>query len=84
MGKAIIRVTPELIIGHMLRLQGYELTQTRVEALVSGRDTLVFEVESPDLPDEPTERQITPVYESMTDEQGRYWYRLVRIEGAEP
>lgn len=82
MGKAIIRVTPELIITGLLCLGKYTLVGTRVASLFVGRDVLTFEVESPDLPDEPTEREITPVYESMVDDQGRYWYRLVRIDGA--
>ncbi len=84
MGKAVVRVSSDVIIHSLLLLHDYELVRMCIDAQYSKRSILALEVESPELPEEPTEREITPVYETMVDDQGQRWYRLVRVEGAEP
>lgn len=83
MGKAVVRISSDIIIHSLLLLHDYELARMWIDKEYSKRSILALEVESPDLPDEPTEREITPIFEQKLDEQGRPWYRMVRIEGVE-
>ena len=82
MGQGRIWVDPRLLMD-MLGLtrdgQQYRLQRVSLQPKPTGGQEIVLDVEDPAL-QEGKNHRLEPWYESMTDEQGRHWYRLKEVK----